>query len=51
MRLTVFRHKVWDHQMMIRLKYPLIEGASVIEDAYLEVDESDLAVYGRIAVN
>ena len=26
-----------------------LEGASVIEDDYLEVDESDLDVYGRIS--
>ena len=28
-----------------------LEGASVIEDDYLEVDESDLDIYGRISSN
>jgi hypothetical protein len=61
MRLTVFRFKVWDHQNDDQAQIPpyyavreyieQLEGASVIEDDYLEVDESDLDVYGRIASN
>lgn len=61
MRLTVFRYKVWDHQnddhalippyYAVREYIEQLEGASVIEDDYLEVDESDLDVYGRIASN
>jgi hypothetical protein len=59
MRLTVFRYKAWDHQnggqaqisthYAIREYIEQIEGASVIEEDYLEVDESDLDVHGRIA--
>ncbi|QWC99917.1 hypothetical protein G6688_07210 [Polynucleobacter paneuropaeus] len=61
MRLTVFRYKVWDHQNDDQAQIPdfyavreyieQLEGASVIEDDFLEVDESDLDVYGRIATN
>ena len=61
MRLTVFRYKVWDLQNDDQAQIPpyyavreyieQLEGASVIEDDYLEVDESDLDVYGRIASN
>ncbi len=61
MRLTVFRYKVWDHQNDDQAQIPSfyavreyieqLEGASVIEDDYLEVDESDLDVYGRISSN
>jgi hypothetical protein len=61
MKLTVFRYKVWDpqndNQAQIPLYYAIreyieqLEGASVIEDDYLEVDESDLDVYGRISIN
>jgi len=61
MKLTVFRYKVWDHQNDDQAQIPLyyaireyieqLDGASVIEEDYLEVDESDLDVYGRIAVN
>jgi hypothetical protein len=61
MRLTVFRYTVWDHQNDDQAQIPpyyavreyieQLEGASVIEDDYLEVDESDLDVYGRIASN
>jgi len=61
MRLTVFRFKVWDHQNDDQAQIPpyyavreyieQLEGASVIEDDYLEVDESDLDVYGRIATS
>jgi len=60
MKLTVFRYKVWDHQdddhvhipsyYAIREFIESLEGASVIEDDYLEVDESDLDAHGRIAV-
>jgi len=58
MRLTVYRYKVWDPQDDNQAQVPpfyavrefieQLEGASVIEDDYLEVDESDLDVYGRI---
>ena len=60
MKLTVFRYKVWDHQhddhadippyYAIREYIEHLEGATVIEDDHLEVDESDLDTYGRIAV-
>jgi len=59
MKINVFRYKVWDHQddnqaqippfYAIREYVEQLEGASVIEDDYLVVDESDLDVYGRIA--
>ncbi|MBT8569974.1 hypothetical protein G6705_08505 [Polynucleobacter paneuropaeus] len=59
MRLTVFRYKVWDPQddneaqippyYAIREYIERLEGATVIEDDYLEVDESDLDIYGRIS--
>lgn len=59
MRLTVFRYKVWDPQdddqaqmppyYAVREYIENLEGASVIEDDCLEVDESDLDVYGRIS--
>jgi len=61
MKLTVFRYKVWDHQddnltqippyYAVREYIEQLEGASVIEDDYLEVDESDLDVYGRLSAN
>jgi hypothetical protein len=61
MKLTVFRYKVWDSQddnqaqippyYAIREYIEQLEGASVIEDDYLEVDESDLDIYGRISTN
>ena len=61
MHLRVFRYKVWDLQNDDQAQIPpyyavreyieQLEGASVIEDDYLEVDESDLDVYGRIASN
>jgi hypothetical protein len=61
MRLTVFRYKVWDPQddneaqippyYAIREYIERLEGATVIEDDYLEVDESDLDIYGRIAAH
>jgi len=60
MKLTVFRYKVWDHQdddhvhiapyYAIREFIEHLEGATVIEEDYLEVDESDLDTHGRIAV-
>ena len=60
MKLTVFRYKTWDHQnddhvniapyYAIREFIEHLEGATVIEDDYLEVDESDLDTHGRIAV-
>ena len=50
MKLTVFRYKVWDHQdddhVYIAPYYALrefieyLEGATIIEDDYLEVDLS-----------
>ena len=61
MKLTVFRYQVWDHQnddqpqippyYAVRECLEHIEGASVIEDDDLEVDESDLDIYGRISAN
>lgn len=61
MKLTVFRYKVWDSQddnqaqippyYAVREYIEQLEGASVIEEDYLEVDESDLDVYGRISTN
>jgi hypothetical protein len=60
MKLTVFRYKVWDHQdddhvdiapyYAIREFIEYLEGATIIEEDYLEVDESDLDAHGRIAV-
>lgn len=59
MKLTVYRYKVWDHQddnqaqippfYAVREYIEQLEGASVIEDDFLAVDESDLDVYGRIS--
>jgi|UniRef100_UPI004048A202 hypothetical protein len=59
MKLTVYRYKVWDHQddnqaqippfYAVREYIEQLEGASVIEDDFLVVDESDLDVYGRIS--
>lgn len=61
MKLTVFRYKVWDLQNDDRVQLPpfyaireyieQLEGASVVEDDFLEVDESDLDVYGRMPTN
>jgi phenylalanine-4-hydroxylase len=60
MKLTVFRYKVWDHlndnhvdiapYYAIREFIEHLEGATVIEDDFLEVDESDLDTHGRIAI-
>ena len=60
MKLTVYRYKIWDHQdddhvhiasyYAIREYIEHLEGATVIEDDYLVVDESDLDALGRIAV-
>jgi hypothetical protein len=60
MKLTVFRYKVWNYQDDDRAEVPpfyavreyieQLEGASVIEDDYLEIDESDLDIYGRISI-
>ena len=60
MKLSVYRYKVWDPQndnhaqippyYAIRTYIEQLEGASVIEDDSLEVEESDLDVHGRIPV-
>ena len=60
MKLSVYRYKVWDPQndnhaqippyYAIRTYIEQLEGASVIEDDSLEVDESDLDVNGRIPI-
>ena len=60
MKLSVSRYKVWDPQndnhaqippyYAIRTYIEQLEGASVIEDDSLEVDESDLDVNGRIPI-
>ena len=60
MKLSVYRYKVWDPQndnhaqippyFAIREYIEQLEGASVIEDDSLEVDESDLDVNGRIPI-
>jgi hypothetical protein len=59
MKLTVFRYKVCDPQNSDQAQMPPyyavreyienLDGASVIEDDFLKVDESDLDVYGRIS--
>lgn len=59
MKLTVFRYKVYDPQnsdqaqmspyYAVREYIENLDGASVIEDDFLQVDESDLDVYGRIS--
>jgi hypothetical protein len=61
MKLTVFRYQARDHQnddqpqippyYVVREYLEHIEGALVIEDDDLEVDESDLDIYGRISAN
>ena len=60
MKLFVYRYKVWDYQnddlaqippyFAIREYIEHLEGASVIEDDYLEIDGADLDMQGRIAV-
>jgi len=60
MKLSVYRYKVWDPQndnhaqippyFAIRTYIEQLEGASVIEDDSLEVEESDLDVHGCIPV-
>ena len=60
MRLSVYRYKVWDPQndnqaqlppyYAIREYIEQLEGASVIEDDYLILDEADLDALGRIIV-
>jgi hypothetical protein len=60
MKLSVYRYKVWDSQndnqaqipsyYAIREYIEQLEGASVIEDDYLIVDEADLDALGRIIV-
>ncbi len=60
MKLFVYRYKVWDYQnddhaqippyFAIREYIEHLEGASVIEDDYLERDGADLDMQGRIAV-
>ena len=60
MKLSVYRYKVWDPQndnqaqlppyYAIREYIEQLEGATVIEDDYLIVDEADLDPYGRITV-
>ena len=61
MKLTVFRYKVCEYQhddqaqippyYAIREYIEQLEGASVIEEDYLEVDESDLDIFGRISTH
>ena len=60
MKLSVYRYKVWDPQndnhaqippyYAIREYIEQLEGASVIEDDSLEVEEFDLDALGRIQV-
>ncbi len=60
MKLSVYRYKVWDPQndnqaqlppyYAIREYIEQLEGATVIEDDYLIVDEADLDALGRIIV-
>ena len=60
MKLTVFRYKVRDSKDDDQAKMPPyyaireyienLEEASVIEEDFLEVDASDLDVYGRISI-
>jgi hypothetical protein len=61
MRLTVFRYRVRNCQdgdqskispyYAVREYIEQLKGASVIENDFLEVDESDLDIHGRIAAN
>ena len=60
MKLSVYRYKVWDPQndnhaqippyFAIRTYIEQLEGASVIEDDSLEVEESDLDINGRVPI-
>ena len=60
MKLTVFRYKVWDPQAVDAFQVPPfyamreyiehLDSATVIEEDFLEVDESDLDAHGRIAL-
>jgi hypothetical protein len=60
MKLSVYRYKVWDPQndnqaqlppyYAIREYIEQLEGATVIEDDYLILDEADLDALGRIIV-
>jgi hypothetical protein len=60
MKLFVYRYKVWDYQnddhaqiphyFAIREYIEHLEGASVIEDDYLEIDGADIDMQDRIAV-
>ena len=61
MKLSVYRYKVWDPQndnhaqipphFAIREYIEQLEGASVIEDDSLEVEESNLDTLGRIQID
>ncbi|MBU3560051.1 hypothetical protein [Polynucleobacter hallstattensis] len=61
MRLSVFRYRVWDKQdrnqpqiapfYAVREYIEQLEGVTIIEEDFLEVDESDLDIHGRIAAN
>jgi hypothetical protein len=56
MKLTVFRYQVDDHADVapyyaVREYVENLKGASVIEDNFIEVDESDFDVHGRIAAD
>lgn len=61
MKLTVFRYTLIDHQnghhvstepfYAIREYIEHLDGATVIEDDFIEVDESDLDTFGRIPAN
>jgi hypothetical protein len=60
MKMTVYRYKVFDHQHDDLAHIPLhyatreyiehLDGTTIIEYDYLEVDESDLDALGRIVV-
>lgn len=56
MKLTVFRYQVGDHSHVapfyaIREYIENLRGASVIENDFLVIDESDLDIHGKIAAN
>jgi hypothetical protein len=61
MRLTVFRYRLAHNQeggqtqissyYAVREYIEQLKRASVIEEDFLEVDESDLDIHGRIAAN